>query len=688
MAFIEDLRYRPEHEKRERAARHQYTYVSPSPRLTPLDRYLMQRADRIREASAAFPGLLQQYGAYLHPSFSLTAQSAFFQWLEKPTTPLPTLLSWSPETASAHHPRTNAIEQALLQFNKANEASQPRWIACVDLLLGPRLHEARATASHTFFNPVQHFYQAAFGMIGRFIQDTVAHQQQNPDYAYGDLKLCYQTYPLLATGLAELIKTYQQAFPFEAKTFQEAMNTWFVQGEWPYSLIELLDNAHKKLSSFGGLLENYTLTAMEDQAFFKERQRYEKALRKHLTTYPEDRALFLAAASLDEEKNIDSTDAEKQAELIQVFSFLPAQLPWAFSDHYMNHGHAPVLFYETFLAHGADITHLKPVISREPLSVAWAVLKAAVTYDCPDSPLDGFVRKNLATYCKEPHEPARWHAIVDALRDTNNPTPFTQRLVDTCKNYEQYRPRSSRLFQAAKQAQAYLPKPTLKPILLSFYTCFAENKPPLNAATTLYLTATIPWEPLLKQLSPDITTLAVDASWFPTDNRARALQVLSPYFRYVQHLSFSHTGLTDDLLYTLITVWGYIDNPRKTIETLDLSYNLLTDEGLKKIASRLSRWPTLKTVNLTGNLITAEGIESLIAVLPQTTITTLRSSVSLEESLNFTLTTQLSLNAQKSETASPVTPLSDVSGKTSPEAGTISEKSDEGIDEQINTAMT
>ncbi len=641
------------------------------------ERERRRRADRNRMAYDALPSLLQRYDSYLHTRLSPTLNSALFQWLEEtPENYSQHFISWSQENDTAHHSRSVAIEKALILFQHANEASKPRWFLLIDLLLGPRLQEAKAKAHQAFFNPQQHFYHTVLAMVVKLIQDKLAQNKQKNAPVYEGLTTCFQSYPLLEKALSELVHTYQHAFPFMAQQFETAMTPWFSWGKWQCSLMELVDNLRKTLS-FGDItLETYTLELFQNQAFFAERKRYEKVLAHYLQQHPDDIAFFLEAAHLSQDASIGSTDEERHAELIQYFSFLPAQMPWAFSDHYMNQGHAPAALYDMFLAHGADISHLKPGDAGMPQ--AWSTLKGALRYACSQSPLDVFVLEKLQTYCQQPHETARWFSIVEALSDTNTHTPLAKRLLDTCKKHEKYHRRSSRLLSAAKEAQNYLHKPLLKPVLLSFYACFEENEPAIDVTS---IHASMLAE---NPLPPEITTLVVEAYWFKRDTPSIAIQRLAASFPRFQHLSFSNIGLTDEALHALMHVWGYIENPRKTIETLDLSHNLLTDDGLKKIAPRLSWWPALHTLNLSGNLITSEGVEALLSILPQTALTTisLGQTTAIEESLQTKLAAQLALNAKQSpkldltpETSDKISLLaSTLSGSTLSEADITTEQ--------------
>ena len=142
--------------------------------LTPQEVERPRREAIIRRAQQKFTALEKRYRDILGKKVSLHRQSILCVWLEKESGEFPQFpLKWCEEEDTPHHPRSLAIKKAILNFKQANGALQSRWLTVIDLLLGPRLQQARAKAATAFFNPEQHFYYTAREMVRKFIQTQV-----------------------------------------------------------------------------------------------------------------------------------------------------------------------------------------------------------------------------------------------------------------------------------------------------------------------------------------------------------------------------------------------------------------------------------------------------------------------------------------------------------------------------------
>jgi hypothetical protein len=153
---------------------------------------------------------------------------------------------------------------------------------------------------------------------------------------------------------------------------------------------------------------------------------------------------------------------------------------------------------------------------------------------------------------------------------------------------------------------------------------FAQTFPTLERLTTLHFWHTGLTDDTLKQLAsilpkcPSIRTLILDANPLPFEHYE---VLLTDDNLPIVNLSLRHCRITERGAALIAQGLGTERRQNKKIQTLNLAYNSLGDEGAEHIARSLKFNRTLLVLNLSSNDISDDGAQKLAEVLSKFPLT-------------------------------------------------------------------
>lgn len=570
----------------------------------------------------------------------------------------------APPTERSFHARTQAIKKCLERGAEIN-------VDLLNVLLGPRLSEARAQAAQHFFNPeimlMYHVYWILLSTAQLTFSSSAESGMEFVDQFHEDKKKMLR----LKILLDQLVASYSEAFSYLKSTAQSFINDLFIENKLRYPLLQsvslVFDVIQKKSPAYAKDFflaptgeqdpecRAYTRANIEQKAIALEKERYSTAALQFLMSASEEtindvlEALELESLKPSEQVShqliIKKTRAQ---EIVDLFTSLPNARDYDTEEWLLHPAVRLSPIADLFFSRGA------PMLSQT--NKEWDLLAHSLNYVIPKNFQDEFFRQRVQEYCRS--QPRVWFGIIHT-------THSTERFRFICKGVKE----SSRSVLSFLDATKYITQRMLKIyekksllwriildselIVPQLISAFLED---LIERFTYFL-YTVPREvPTDTAIFSDDLSIVdfTDYQFSPVTARQHAyslkrkinFQILKlnnqsfqaykaeripryrdvfdyflralPFYTQLVILEISNSEINDEFFVQLMRKIASLKN----LSGVFLNTNLITDIGILQFHQFVMRrifhsFPGLTELDLSGNFMTQKSVDVLTKMIPR-----------------------------------------------------------------------